>query len=245
MILQDKNCLIFGGSAGIPLTIADRISEAGGKTCLVVPSSDQMDTDISEAKIRKTIVHNYLDADNLALLFTQHLNDLAPFDALVFAGGIGGTRPLKLTKPDFVRQMFEANVFSFMEIMRLASKKGILADGASAIAVSSISSTKGLKAKSAYAASKAALEGAVRSFAAELSSRKIRVNAIQKGWVSADMNLSFIQDNMSLSENSDLAKQVLGVIEPEEIANLVCFLISDQVKTITGTSILIDGGYSL
>ncbi|MBK8627941.1 MAG: SDR family oxidoreductase [Saprospiraceae bacterium] len=59
------------------------------------------------------------------------------------------------------------------------------------------------------------------------------------------MNLGFIKDNIQLSEDDDFKKQVLGAIEPEEIAYLVSFLLSNNVKSITGTSILIDGGYTL
>jgi len=59
------------------------------------------------------------------------------------------------------------------------------------------------------------------------------------------MNLDFIKDNRSLNDDNDLKKQLLGPIEPQELANLVVFLLSDQVKTITGTSIVLDGGYSL
>jgi len=89
------------------------------------------------------------------------------------------------------------------------------------------------------------LEASIRACAAELSDRHIRVNSIQKGWVTSDMNLGFIKDNRSLNDDSDFKKQLLGPIEPEELANLVSFLLSDQVKTITGTSILLDGGYTL
>ena len=163
----------------------------------------------------------------------------------MFGGGIGGVRPIKLNKTDFVKSMFDANVFSFIELMRHVVKRGFLNDGASVVGLSSVSSVKGLKSKGVYSASKAALEAATRACAAELSDRHIRVNSIQKGWVTSDMNIGFIKDNRSLSENSDFKKQILGPIEPQELANLVVFLLSDQVKKITGTSIVLDGGYSL
>ena len=58
------------------------------------------------------------------------------------------------------------------------------------------------------------------------------------------MNMDFIRDNRSINDDNDF-KNNLGPIEPKELANLVVFLLSDQVKSITGTSILLDGGYTL
>lgn len=244
MILDDKKILIFGNNSAIPSSIVELLKIKKARTVFI---SNQVDeNNIIPQNIKKDFVQfNYNIVENIPLLFDEHLNKLAPFDGLVFAGGIGGVRPVKLNQPNFVMDMFSANVFSFMEIVRHTSKKGFLNDGSSIVALSSVSSIKGLKSKSAYSASKAALEGAVRSFAAELAARKIRVNVIQKGWVSSDMNLGFIKDNIQLSEDDDFKKQVLGAIEPEEIAYLVSFLLSDNVKSITGTSILIDGGYTL
>jgi NAD(P)-dependent dehydrogenase (short-subunit alcohol dehydrogenase family) len=81
--------------------------------------------------------------------------------------------------------------------------------------------------------------------AAELSDRRIRVNSILKGWVLSDMKKDFIRSNMDLNEKNDFQKQLLGIIDPVEVANTVAFLLSDAVKTITGTSVLLDGGYTM
>jgi NAD(P)-dependent dehydrogenase (short-subunit alcohol dehydrogenase family) len=242
--LEDKKILIFGSNSAIPCSIAENLKIKGAKIIFISNEINENEGFIQN--IKKDLVHfNYHFIENISGLFSEQLIKYSPFDGIVFAGGIGGVRPIKLNQPSFVMDMFSANVFSFMEIVRQAAKKGFLNDGSSIVALSSVSSVKGLKSKSAYSASKAALEGAVRSFAAELAVRKIRVNVIQKGWVSSDMNLGFIKDNIQLSEEDDFKKQVLGAIEPDEIADLVSFLLSDNVKSITGTSIIIDGGYTL
>jgi NAD(P)-dependent dehydrogenase (short-subunit alcohol dehydrogenase family) len=113
------------------------------------------------------------------------------------------------------------------------------------VCISSVSSIRGLKSKTAYSASKAALDASVRCLAAELSNRKIRVNSILKGWVKPDMERDFIKDNMALNETDDLNRQLLGVIDTIEVANTVAFLMSDATMSITGTSLILDGGYTL
>lgn len=167
------------------------------------------------------------------------------FKGIVFGETKGGVRPVKMLKENFIKDMFEANVFSFLKLIRSLLKTKHIAPRASIVALSSISSIKGLKSKAVYSASKAALDAAVRGVAAELAPQGIRVNSILKGWVDADMSLDFIQSNMKISEGSDYEQQVLGAINPTEIAQLVTFLLSDKVRSITGTNIIMDGGYTL
>lgn len=237
-MLRKKKILVFGNSAEITLTIIEKLIQQGAIVNFI--STEYVETPI---KTHKFLVANYHDNKEIELLISQHLNDI--FNGIIYSGGKGGARPLTLSNANFVQTMFQQNIFSFFEIIRLLLKKRCIAEGASIIGLSSVSSIKGLKSKTVYSASKAALDAAVRGMAAELAEKKIRVNSIQKGWVRSDMNLDFIKNNIILSAENDLDKQFLGVIEPEEIGNLVAFLMSDAVKTLTGTNILLDGGYTL
>lgn len=244
MLLKNKKILFFGTDNEISSSILQHLVSLEAQIFFV--SHHDFDELIeSDQENYKHIKANYYSLENIENLFSTSLKNEINFDGLVFGGGKGGVRPVKLNKSDFVQNMFQANVFSLMQIMRFAVRKDFMNNGASIVALSSVSSIKGLKSKTAYSASKAALEAVVRGAAAELADRKIRVNAIQKGWVTSDMNLDFIQDNRNLNDDDDFKKQILGAIEPSELANLVGFLLSDQVKTITGTSVLLDGGYTL
>lgn len=166
-------------------------------------------------------------------------------NGFVYSAGIGGVRPLALTTTGFVSEMMNANLYAFLEFSRLISKKTRFETGGSIVAISSVSSIKGLKSKIAYSASKAALDAAVRGMAAELADRKIRVNSIRKGWVEADLKHDFIQDNIALSAQDDHARQLLGTIGTADLAKLVCFLLSDDSKFISGTNVLLDGAYTI
>ena len=243
-MLKDKKILVFGTDNEISRIIVEGLSKQKSNV-VFISQFNNSENDFFERITKNYFVRDYYSADKIEDIFKTDLKIEKNFDGVVFGGGIGGVRPTKLNSIDFVKKMFNANVFSFIELMRYVVKKNFLNDGASIVALSSVSSFKGLKSKGVYSASKAALEAAVRGCAAELSDRNIRVNSIQKGWVSSDMNLDFIKDNRAIDNDSDFKKQLLGPIEPKELANLVVFLLSDQVKTITGTSILIDGGYTL
>jgi NAD(P)-dependent dehydrogenase (short-subunit alcohol dehydrogenase family) len=239
-MLKNKCILVFGGNSEITESLVAKITQAGPEKVYFICSSP--------TKLTNTTVLEIIEKNLYQSEFQEQIAEKIAgitWDGIVYAGGKGGVRPLKLNSTEFVHDLFHANVFTFFELVRLVLKKRLINEGASVVALSSVSSIKGLKSKSVYSASKAALDAAVRGMAAELADKKIRVNSIQKGWVSSDMNLDFIQSSMAINKDNDFEKQLLGAIEPEELANLTVFLLSDQVRTLTGTNILLDGGYTL
>lgn len=106
--------------------------------------------------------------------------------------------------------------------------------------MSSISSIKGYKAKTEYCVSKAAVDAFVRCMALELADRKVRVNSVMAAEVLTPLAIKAREINQSVGATDFNAP--LGPSDPYEIANTICFLLSNATKTITGTSILIDGG---
>jgi len=188
---------------------------------------------------------DFYDMGKIPGLLSALIHDIGPFQGFVFNGGLGGVRPLSMTTPDFAQEMIAANTLTFIELVRILVKNKGIENGSGIVAVSSVSSIKGLKSKIAYSASKAALDAAVRSMAAEMSAKKIRVNSLLKGWITSDMTQDFIENNRQLNKDEDFKKQLLGPSTPDELANLAAFLLSDAVPTLTGSAILLDGGYSL
>ena len=242
---MNKNVLIINDSSETGYLIAETLIEQGNSVVLInrtniLPDRLQFNDDKFQL-----ISFDFYNTENIETEIRQLFIQSRKFGSLIYSAGIGGVRPLGLCSPSFVHQMMNANFFAFLEIVRCVCKKNRFESGGSIVAISSVSSIRGLKSKIAYTASKAAIDASVKGLAAELAERKIRVNSIQKGWVNSDMKASFIQDNISINEQNDLAKQLLGVIESEEIVSLVGYLISDKSKSITGTNILLDGGYTL
>lgn len=129
--------------------------------------------------------------------------------------------------------------------MRVLKKTRGLKEKASVVALSSISSIRAMKAKMAFCSAKAALDAAVRCLALELADKGIRVNSIQKGVVDADFEKGHIQDITAINDGSAKKMSPLGVTKAIEVANTIAFLLSNATTTITGTSIVIDGGYTL
>jgi len=245
--LSGKKILIVGASSGIGQAITFSALKSGAMIVALDESTEILQ------EINKSNDYYQLNLENFPIFNTELIenklqklyNQNGAFDGFVYCVGIGGVRPLSFTSYQFNQEMMNANYFTFLEFVRCLSKRKKLSKGGSIVAISSVASIKGLKSKIAYSASKAALDASVRNLAAELSEKKIRVNSIQKGWVSSDMQRDFIQNNQYISQDDDFKRQLLGVIEPEEIANTTIFLLSDAAPSLTGTSIIIDGGYTL
>ena len=245
--LTGKRILVVGAENEIGNAIVRQLSHYNANVSAVAGSMGKLNS----LPIDNDLLRNlYLEFDVSEIdsidSFTNELKiKSVSFNGFVFCSGHGGVRPLSMTKPSFVREMMNENVYSFIEFVRCLSKKKLIEPNGSVVAISSVSSIRGMKSKTAYCSSKAALDASIKCMALELCERKIRVNSIQKGWVSTDMERDFVKNNMNIDETCDIKKQVLGIIEPDEIADTVAFLLCDMSKHITGTSILLDGGYTL
>lgn len=166
------------------------------------------------------------------------------YDGLFWGGVHSDFRPLKMVSHDNMAQIMEDNFFAFIDLLRDLMKCKAIAKNASIVAMSSISSIRAMKAKMVFSAAKAALDASVRSLALELAPKGIRINTIQKGAVNVDFEKDHIQAVSAINDEM-ASRQVLGLTSAGEVANLVAFLLSDATRTMTGTSIVIDGGYTL
>lgn len=223
MDLTGKRILVYGADTGIDNAIIVQTRELGAE----VIAYSQKEVSVVEEELGTMAKEN------------------GPFDGFVFTLMHSDFRPLQFVKPELVSEILNENYSLFVEAMRVLRKKRAIKEGASIVALSSISSIKAMKAKMAFCSAKAALDAAVRCLAVELADKRIRVNSIQKGVVDTDFEKGHIQDVASINDGAAEKNTPLGPSTAVEVSNLVDFLLSDATKTITGTSIVMDGGYTL
>ena len=180
--------------------------------------------------------------DNTAIAETvsQIVEKHGRLDGLVHCAGISSRKPLNVLSKDGFSKVMSVNFFSFVELVKQCAKKKHINEGASIVVMSSISSIRGYKAKTEYCVSKAAVDAFVRCMALELADRRIRINSVMAAEVLTPLAMKAREMNAAVGASDFNAP--LGPSEPYEIANTIAFLLSDATKTITGTSILIDGG---
>jgi len=240
--LDNKTIIITGAGSGIGRETAIVASRQGAKVIMLDLSEEGLNETFSllEGNGHAFHVIDLADINSIIGLIKEIVNSSGIIDGLVHCAGISSRKPLNVLTKDGFSKVMDINFYSFVELVRQVCKKKHFSEGGSVVVMSSISSIKGYKAKTEYCVSKAAVDAFVRCMALELADRKIRVNSVMAAEVLTPLALKAREMNQSVGASDFNAP--LGPSEPYEVANTIAFLLSDATKTITGTSILIDGG---
>jgi NAD(P)-dependent dehydrogenase (short-subunit alcohol dehydrogenase family) len=170
--------------------------------------------------------------------------EVKPFSAFIACSGIQKIAPITSIRESDLNDLFQLNVFSNVFLIKNLLRLGMIADGASLVLMSSISAEKPDIGLSSYSMTKAAVDNFVKVAALELTDRSIRVNSIRPGMIQTPMILKERAYTPSFIEN-EMVKYKLGPGKPDDVADLVKFLVSDSSRWITGQNITLDGGRTL
>jgi len=186
-------------------------------------------------------LHNY---EKIEETVKDIVSQKGKIDGLINCAGISTTLPLNSVSPQKMEQFFQTNVIGAVNLTRLIVKPAHIREtGGSIIFISSVMGVVGENGKTLYSLTKGALIAAVKSMSVELAQRKIRVNAISPGVVESPMSKSAIYSRSEESLNQIIKLHPLGLGQPEDVANACVFLLSDASRWITGTNVIVDGGY--
>ena len=242
MELTGKRVLVTGASSGIGRACAILLSRLGASVVLVARD---------EKRLGETLGHMQ-EGEHAAVPFD--LNDLERYeelfkrcasernlDGVVHAAGIGPAMPIQSVSLALMREVMNINYFAFMELVKWFSKKRY-SSGGSVVGISSVSGVVGWQGVSLYGGSKGAMDSSVRSLSVELASKKIRVNSVVPSNIRTPMYDEIISVGGDEATRQILAKQPLGLGEPEDVARAVAFLASDEAGYVTGQVLSVNGG---
>lgn len=240
--LKDKNIIITGAASGIGKETAITASRLGANVIMLDLSEDGLKetTYLLDGNNHSYYITDLTDTESISTIIKEIIEKNGIINGLVHCAGISSRKPLNVLTKDGFSKVMDVNFYSFVELVRQVCKKKHFIDGGSVVVMSSISSIKGYKAKTEYCVSKAAVDSFVRCMALELAERRIRVNSVMAAEVLTPLALKAKEMNQAVGASDFNAP--LGPSDPYEVANTIVFLLSDATKTITGTSILIDGG---
>ncbi len=233
--------VVTGASSGIGRETSCVLAEQGATVILMDINTEGLaETATLGGECCHPVTIDLTDVTAVAEAISRIVAQYGKIDGLVHCAGISSRKPLNVLTKDGFSKVMDVNFFSFVELVKNCAKRKHINDGASIVVMSSISSIRGYKAKSEYCVSKAAVDAFVRCMALELADRKIRVNSVMAAEVLTPLALKARETNAMVG--ASVFEAPLGPSEPYEVANTIAFLLSDATKTITGTSILIDGG---
>lgn len=244
-MLKNKVAVVTGGSRGIGKAVCKLFAENGADVALLYAGNEskaqETVQELTSCGVKAAAYRcNVADFAQTKEVFEKIVEDFGTIDILV--NNAGQTRDklmLKMEDTDFgdIIDINLKGVFNTTkQVYRLFTKK----KSGKIINVSSISGIMGNAGQANYSASKAGVIGFTKSVAKELASRGITCNAIAPGFVTTDMTTAFA-DNKQVVDSIPMKR----FAQPEEIAQLVLFLASDNANYITGEVIRIDGGLAM
>jgi len=239
-----KVAIVTGAGRGIGRCIAAALSRAGYHLVLNYRSNkEELESFVTEIGANAVLVQGDIsvfdDAEKLVAAAVQNYGRL---DLLVNNAGITkDTLLLRMTEEDF-DTVNNTNLKGTFNCTKHAAKVMFKQRSGSIINISSVVGVMGNIGQSNYAASKAGVIGFTKAVARELAPRNVRVNAVAPGFIATAMT-EVISDEAKKAMLQNIPMGKFG--EPEDVANLVVFLASDEAKYITGQVVQVNGGMAM
>lgn len=242
--LRNKTILVTGASSGIGQATAIECSKLGA--CLIVIGRDESRLNKTYSLLNENVENrafriDLTDKESVATI----IKEMPLIDGIVHCAGITKIKPFQFTTSDDFESVMNINFYAPLELTQLLIKNKKITKGGSIVFASSISGVYcSAFASSIYSSSKGAINGLIKGMALDLSVKQIRVNSVTPGMI--DTNIMETTEITHEQLADDIKKYPLKRYgKPEEVAYAIIYLLSDASSWVTGTNLLIDGGYTL
>jgi NAD(P)-dependent dehydrogenase (short-subunit alcohol dehydrogenase family) len=244
--LEGKKILITGASSGLGRQCAIRCSISGANVIITGRDNYRLKQTFNNLLPGK---HLFFDADlydfdSYETKLTDVLADSGQIDGFVHSAGVEMTMPVNMMKPKHYQSLFNINVISGFELVRILLKKKYLSQNASLIFIASVMGILGQPGKIGYCSAKGALINGVKAMALELAPQGIRVNSILPAVCKTEMTNEFLVTLTDEARDRVLKMHPMGFGEPDDVAMAAVYLLSDAARWVTGSGLIVDGGYS-
>ena len=243
MTFEGKSVLVTGGSRGIGRAISLRFAQHGARRVAVSYLRNDTAAEETAEEIRKLgaepvlLRGNLGDPDKTKAL----LEEAGALDVIISNAATGVIRPFQELDEKHWDWTLNANARALFTIAREASPA--MPAGSSIVAISSLGSDRVLDNYVLVGVSKATLEALVRYLAVELAPQDIRVNAVSAGLVETGA-LDYFPNREEMLGFYRERTPAGRLVEPEDVADAVCFLASPAAAMVRGQTLIVDGGYS-
>jgi NAD(P)-dependent dehydrogenase (short-subunit alcohol dehydrogenase family) len=243
--LEGKTILVTGASSGIGRAIAIECSKMGAAVIITARNEERLNETLSlmnNNNSHKLILADLSNENELA-----HIVDMVdcPLNGIVQCAGFTISKPFPFLSKENIRHVMTVNFEAPILLTQLLLKKKKTGNPASVVFISSISGVLcSSVAGSIYSASKGAVNGIIKGMALDLASKNIRVNSVNPGMIDTHIfDAGIITAEQIEEDKKRYPLKRYG--KPEEVAHAVIYLLSDASSWITGSNLVIDGGYTL
>lgn len=240
MNFSGKIALITGASRGIGRAIAEKFV-ACGATVIGTATTENGVQEINQylAGKGKGLLLNVTDINSVEVLFKTIDTEFGSIDILVNNAGITADNLLMRMKDDDWLKVIETNLTSVFRLAKMAIRYMTKKRAGRIISIGSVVGSMGSPGQTNYSAAKAGIIGFSKSLAEEVASRGITVNVVSPGFIETKMT-QVLTEHQRTGILAKIPSNRLG--KPEEVANAVAFLASDEAGYITGETLHVNGG---
>ncbi len=247
MNFENKTAVVTGGSRGIGLAIAKKLAENGANIAILFVG-DPEEGDSAKAELEKLGVKaeryfcDVSDFEESKKVVDEVISEFGGIDILINNAGITRDKlVLNMDEKDF-DAVIDVNLKGVFNMIKHTYKHFMKKRAGRIVSTSSIVGLVGNAGQANYAASKAGIIGLTKSVARELAGRGVTVNAVAPGYIGTDMT-SALPEKVKESMKAQIPAKRIGT--PEDVANVVAFLCSDEAAYVTGEVIRVDGGLAI
>jgi NAD(P)-dependent dehydrogenase (short-subunit alcohol dehydrogenase family) len=243
--LDGKTILVIGASSGIGREIAVVLAELGARVIASGRDAGRLEATLGRLKGEghQAEVFDLKDAGRIPEWIRGITARTGPLDGLVYSAGIYKILPVTMATVARVEETMQLNLTAAIMSVKAIRQKGCAASGASIVLISSAAGVAGQPGISIYSTSKAALNGFVRCAAMEMAPAGLRINAVAPGAVESE-SAERTRELLTPEQAAGFERQhPLGRGLPRDVAWAAAFLLAETGRWITGSTLIIDGGY--
>ena len=237
-----RRVLITGGASGIGLATARKLAGEGARVALLDLDAEAT-SDAANAVGGVPLVADVRDAAAVDGAFADAVRALGGLDGVFLNAGVGQVAPLDAYAPGDVERLVAVNLLGVYHGLRASMAPLTAAGGGAIVTNASCSGTQPTRGEAPYSAAKAGVIALTQSAALEYGP-SIRVNCVSPGVIRTPMT-ELLFRVPKLMDPFDAAVPAGRAGTAEEVADAVCFLLSDDARYVTGANLVVDGGLSL
>lgn len=244
---KEQVFIVTGASSGIGKTTALLLNELGATVVAIARNEERLWQVKNSCKYPENMHIEIKDLTEDIEALPQYVKELknkyGKFSGMAYCAGIAMLTPLHMLEYDDLQRIFKTNYFAPILFTKgLSDKRNNIGKQTSFVYISSgdaIGSTRGLLG---YSGSKAALSASVKAISKEVCRFGIRVNCVLPSMIKTPMSVNPDGNIYNITEENQLDKYPFGWGEPEDVANMVVYLLSDKAKYLSGQNYIIDSG---